>query len=144
MAVLGPGVDIGFLKAGEDLSALQYRFVTLNTITGLVKCSMDDGQPALGIQLDKAALGKAVQIRVVGCAKLAMAETCDPMDLLMPNDVGRGIVADTAFVNSTDPSPSDLSVQGDYVNAIALAPSTGSGDIIEVLVVHGGIAPVTP
>ncbi|MCK9435594.1 MAG: hypothetical protein M0Q12_00130 [Synergistaceae bacterium] len=135
MAVLGPGTDIGFIRAGADLSSSMYKFVTLDASGEAVVAT---GSPVLGVILNAPGSNAACQIRVAGCAKLIMAEACDPMDRISSNASGKGVVADPSYVDTGDPSPSELVLHGEQVAAIALSPSTGDGDIIEVLVVHMG------
>jgi hypothetical protein len=100
----GTVIDIT-LEAGADLSAGQYRFVTL-AADGQVDLTGSAGGTALGVLQNKPdAAGKAAVIRVVGVSKLVAAGTITPDDKLQSDASGDALAAAT----------------GDHVLAQALA-----------------------
>lgn len=109
------------LESGEDLT--QYRFVNGNLTTGVLQYPRVEGHRAIGItqedfDVSVNAFGK---IRVLGCSKLELGGTVNAYDALMPTTTGTGIIATGANAQS----------------AIALQSGV-TGDIIEVVVCHGG------
>jgi hypothetical protein len=111
------GKDIS-IEAGADLSAKQYRFVTLAS-DGQVDATSSAGGTALGILQNKPnAAGQIAVVRIEGCSKLVAAAAITPDDKIQSDAAGEADVAAT----------------GDHVLAHALE-GADDGDVFEVALV---------
>ena len=107
--------------AGTDLSAKQYYFVTLAS-DGQIDPS-GDGDRSLGVlQDDPSAAGQAAAVAVAGISKV----------------VAGGNITVGQTVTSTSTGKAKTAASGDVIMGIALATSSGDGQIIPVLLQPGG------
>jgi hypothetical protein len=118
MAIEVPGFKPGIFVAGADLSALQHRFVKLNSSGLVVAITADTDQP-IGILQDKpAASGRSAEIMMDGISKLVGAQAMTPGNSVGPSANGRG--------DDTSPSvPVGIVVEGtaaaDEVGSVAFS-----------------------
>ena len=90
MAYEIPGFKPGTLVAGADLSALQHRFVKLNSSGQVVAITADTDQP-IGILQDKpAAAGRSADVMCNGVSKLVGAQAMTAGNKVGPSANGRG------------------------------------------------------
>lgn len=121
MATEQGGKDIT-VEAGADLSAGQYRFVTMAS-DGQVDLTASAGGTAIGIlQNDPDAAGKSAVVRVSGSSKLVAGATITPDDKIQSDASGDGIVA----------------ASGDHVLAHALEDAVDN-DVFEVILISAHI-----
>ena len=116
------------MKAGADLTALQFRFMKMSA-TGAVDKAAADTDRTIGILQNKPSNTSsegplAALVKVMGGSKLEVdgnAGAISAGSMLTADSVGRGVA--TTTTNKT-------------VGAIALEGSTVQGDIISVLLVN--------
>lgn len=127
------GDDLTFPASG-DLSANQFKFVTLNSSGQSQLCGANAS--AIGVQQDApSAAGRASEVRTGGVTKLLLGGTVAINDKLASDSSGKGVKYTAATVSAGTPEP----LAGSFVNAIALAAGV-SGDIIPALVIHAGLS----
>jgi hypothetical protein len=90
MAYEIPGFKPGAFVAGADLSALQYRFVKLNSSGEVVAITADTDQPVGILQDAPAAAGRSAEIMVNGISKLYGAQAMTAGNKVGPSANGRG------------------------------------------------------
>lgn len=130
---LNVGQDFTFPASG-DLSANQFKFVTLNSSgqTQLAGANVE----CVGVQQDApAAAGRASQVRIFGISKVKLGGSVAAMDKVASNASGLGVKSTSASVSAGTPEP----IAGSLVQGIALAAGV-TGDIIPVLLTHSGLS----
>lgn len=114
MAYEIPGFKLT-LEAGADLSAAQYKFVTLNGSGQVVVCSAVTDNP-IGILQDKpAAAGRAAEIMVSGVSKVDSDAALTVNSMVGPSADGQA----AAYVHGTDTTK--------YIVGRVLEASSGAG-----------------
>ena len=121
MAIEQPGYKIGILKAAADLSALQYRFVTVD-VNGNVAQQTVLGARSLGVLGNKPTLNQSAEVVVIGATKV----------------VAGGTIAAGAQVTSNATGQAVAAAATQYVIGTCLLPAA-SGDITTVLLKHEGV-----
>jgi hypothetical protein len=114
MAIEIPGFKPGQFVAGADLSALQFRFVKINS-SGLVVAITGASDVPIGILQDKpAASGRSAEIMCDGISKLVAGEAMAPGNTVGPDATGKG----------DDSAPTG--VYGQVIEGTAAADEIGS------------------
>lgn len=131
MVYSGPGWDLTF-TAGEDLSAMQYRFVHLANDTDVDMLDSGTEFP-VGILQNAPASGEDAVVRVAGISKL------------IANDaVAVGALLKAEYVGATDNGKGDAAdTEEDVVRAVCLVAAGAEDDVMTVLLCVDTIA-VTP
>ena len=85
------------LVAGGDLSALQYKFVKLDSAGKVVTCAAATDRP-IGVLQNDPESGEVAEVVVVGGTKLKLGGTVTEGAIVSPNTTGAGV----AIVSGTD------------------------------------------
>jgi hypothetical protein len=95
MPVQDPGMDVGFLQANSDLSALQFTAVIVTGADFKVDAATvaTAGTPILGILQNKPTSGQAADVRVIGVSKAKAGASYSRGVPLMIDGSGRLIAA---------------------------------------------------
>ena len=116
--------------AGANFSSSQYFAVQIygsgaDSTVDVAGAAAAKGTHVVGVIQNKPLEGEAASVAIGGTSKLYMAASCDRGEKIVSNSSGQGVVA----------AADQVSIIG-----IALESSVGSGSIIEVLLVPGGVA----
>lgn len=110
-------------KAAGDLSTKQYLFMKLSAAQTVDTCAATTDK-SLGVLQDKpSAAGKDASIAVDGTTKV----------------VASGVIAFGAYVAPTAAGKAQTAVSTQYPRGQALEAATADGDIIEILLIAGGV-----
>jgi len=113
-----PGFRPGVLKAGADLSALQFRAVKLDANGDLIVTGA--GEQAAGILQNKPVSGEACELEMDGISKAtAKAAFGEGIELMAEAATGKLLTA----------------TSGNRVVAVSLTPAGADGDLVSVKVV---------
>lgn len=93
MAVQDPGLDLGFVTAGADLSGSQYLAVKITGAAAVGLCGA--GENSLGILQNDPGNGEAASVRFVGPSKAVYGGAVGAGDRLTPDANGK-LVATSA------------------------------------------------
>jgi len=107
------------IVAGDDLSTIQYHFITLDADGKAVACGANE--VSIGILQNTPESGEAARVRVLGTSKLVMNEPVAPIIMITSTTTGAGEVVDGV---------------DEFAGAICLEEATAQNDIIEVLLIH--------
>lgn len=115
MATMQPLVPPVSLIAGADLSALQFRFVMLNS-SGQVIVTTDGGD-AIGVLLNKPTSGQVAEVQTMGIAKVTAS----------------GNLAAGSKVSASATGKAQATATGKHVVGTLVGDPAADGDIVEVL-----------
>lgn len=122
MAVQTPGISIGILAAGADLSAQQFRALRVSAAMA-VNTTNAAGMPSIGILQNKPTLGQPADIMMVGVSKAIAGAAIAAGAEVMAGADGRIVTAATA---------------GSNVIGIALEAAGAANEIITIALNAGG------
>jgi len=121
MAVEFGGRDVPFL-AGEDLSAMQYRYV-MQSDDGTVVMHDDGTEISAGILQNAPASGEEAVVRVEGTSKLVANAA-----------IAVGILVKAEYVGASDNGKADAAdTDGDIARGLTLTASGAEDDVLTVL-----------
>jgi hypothetical protein len=122
MAVQDPGLDIGYLQANSDLSALQFTAVIISGADLKVDAATvaTAGTPILGILQNKPTANQAADVRLLGVSKAKTGASYSRGVPLMIDGSGRLIAATStnqAVAYSLEASGGANEIRSVFVNA---------------------------
>lgn len=120
MSYQGHGVDIS-RKAGADLSAAQFKFVSVDANGEVVVAGAGDF--AIGVLQNNPGAGELATVRVAGISKVK---------------ADAAIAAGARVTPSADGEAATSTVATDNTTGIALEAAGGAGEVIPVCVMHTG------
>lgn len=123
MAVQDPGLDVGYLVAGADLSASQFCAVKASSSADLTcVLASTGGEAILGILQNKPVSGEVADVRFSGVSKAKAGAAYNRNALLMTDTSGRMITATSTNV----------------AVAMAMEAAAGANELHPVLLINNG------
>lgn len=135
-----PVLDITLIAAG-NLAASQYMAVKVDALGQADLAGA--GEPCIGILQNKPGLGEAAQVRVYGVTDMVAGAPIAPGAPVAADAAHCAKAAVLSAVDTSDAGVAADPVIGSNVIGIALTGAAAPGEIISVLLTHGGAVPTT-